>query len=87
MSTFAKLAIVALVALAVGLLLGFWPLYNALGGDCRPAFIPVDYAGDVCKGMRATMRYPAIALVVVGVAFGIGALYAHANAEKWDPIK
>lgn len=95
MSTHAKLFTTAAVLLALGLLIGFFPIHvsTALSaGDCGSAFLSkadefTAFGRDVCGGKIAMMRYPAILLIVAGLIFGVWAMITQSNSETWQPIR
>lgn len=89
MSTHAKLFAAAIALLALGLLLGFFPIHASTAFDtaaCGSAFASnaEDYYGswrDLCEGKVAMLRYPAIILVIGGLIAAASASYARSESS------
>ena len=87
-----KLFIAAAAALALGLLLGFWPVHADTvfsSVDCGSAFF--SNAGDfnltgqeLCDGKISTMRYPSLILVIGGLIATVIAFTVRENST-WSP--
>lgn len=89
MSTHAKLFGAAITLVALGLLLGFFPIHASTAfssADCGSAFASRadEFYGmgrDLCEGKVAMLRYPAVALLIAAGIAGVIALASY-NVDK-----